>query len=178
MYYASRLAWIRRESSQYEHSQAQLPTAAVIAAPCSARSASCAGPAGPHEARRETSRRPSAGCCEGPVVPHMGQLFSSLWGSLFGSGRELKIVMVGLDNAGKTTVLYRMSLGQTIETTATVGSNVEQIRHGSLTFEVCLAPLTCTACPKPAPAGLGAAAAVNPRAGPPSVSFPEADACS
>ncbi len=76
----------------------------------------------------------------------MGQLFSSLWGSLFGGARELKIVMVGLDNAGKTTVLYRMSLGQTIETTATVGSNVEQIRHGNLTFEVRLAPLTCTAC--------------------------------
>jgi len=66
----------------------------------------------------------------------MGQLFSSLWSTLFGGGRELKLVMVGLDNAGKTTVLYRMSLGQTIETTATVGSNVEQIKHGNLTFEV------------------------------------------
>lgn len=66
----------------------------------------------------------------------MGQLFSSLWNNLFGSGRELKIVMIGLDNAGKTTVLYRMSLGQTIETTATVGSNVEQLKHGNLTFEV------------------------------------------
>lgn len=69
----------------------------------------------------------------------MGQLFSSLWNNLFGSGRELKIVMIGLDNAGKTTVLYRMSLGQTIETTATVGSNVEQLKHGNLTFEVCYA---------------------------------------
>lgn len=66
----------------------------------------------------------------------MGQLFSSLWNNLFGSGRELKIVMVGLDNAGKTTVLYRMSLGQTVEAVATVGSNVEQLKHGNLTFEV------------------------------------------
>lgn len=65
----------------------------------------------------------------------MGQLFSSLWASLFPS-RELKIIMVGLDNAGKTTILYQLHLGQKIDTTATVGSNVEQVKHGNLTFEV------------------------------------------
>ena len=34
-------------------------------------------------------------------------LFGAIWNRLFGSD-EYKIVMVGLDNAGKTTILYRL----------------------------------------------------------------------
>ncbi len=36
----------------------------------------------------------------------MGLATSSLYGWLFGG--EYKVVMVGLDNAGKTTILYRL----------------------------------------------------------------------
>ena len=43
---------------------------------------------------------------------------------------------VGLDNAGKTTILYRLHLGQSVATNPTVGSNVEQIKHNNLLFEV------------------------------------------
>ena len=35
----------------------------------------------------------------------MGVAFSSLWNSLFGQ-KELKICILGLDNAGKTCLLY------------------------------------------------------------------------
>ena len=37
----------------------------------------------------------------------MGILFSSLWSKLF-SKAEVKIIIVGLDNAGKTTILYKL----------------------------------------------------------------------
>ena len=37
----------------------------------------------------------------------MGVAMSYLWQRLFGSN-EYKITMVGLDNAGKTTILYRL----------------------------------------------------------------------
>lgn len=37
--------------------------------------------------------------------------------------------MVGLDNAGKTTVLYRLHLGEAVRTVPTIGSNVEQARR-------------------------------------------------
>jgi len=37
----------------------------------------------------------------------MGLVFSSLARYLFGG--QYKVVMVGLDNAGKTTILYRLS---------------------------------------------------------------------
>jgi GTPase SAR1 family protein len=43
---------------------------------------------------------------------------------------------VGLDNAGKTTILYKMSLGETVQSTATVGSNVEMVRYKGIQMEV------------------------------------------
>lgn len=45
-------------------------------------------------------------------------------------------VQIGLDNAGKTTCLYRLNLGQTVTTTPTVGSNVEIVTHDHVTFEM------------------------------------------
>ena len=38
----------------------------------------------------------------------MGSLLSSFWGKLFNSERSFSILIVGLANAGKTTLLYRM----------------------------------------------------------------------
>ena len=43
----------------------------------------------------------------------MGVAFSSLWASLFGQ-KELKICILGLDNAGKTTIMYKMTLGSVV----------------------------------------------------------------
>ena len=65
----------------------------------------------------------------------MGLAISSLWGYLSGT-TEHKIVMVGLDNAGKSTLLYRLHLGDVIETQPTVGSNVEEVSHRSVRFQV------------------------------------------
>lgn len=53
--------------------------------------------------------------------------------------------MVGLDNAGKTTLLYRMNLGQVVETTPTIGSNVETVTHKNVEVRkhantVCMRP--------------------------------------
>ena len=64
----------------------------------------------------------------------MGLAVSSLYGWLFST--EYKVVMVGLDNAGKTTILYRLHLGDVITTTPTVGSNVEEVSHRNVTFQV------------------------------------------
>lgn len=50
--------------------------------------------------------------------------------------KDYKIVMVGLDNAGKTTALYRLNLGQAVSTVPTIGSNVERVSHNNMTFEV------------------------------------------
>lgn len=59
----------------------------------------------------------------------------AVWTRLFGR-REVCIIMVGLDAAGKTTVLYRMKLGTMVTTVPTVGFNVEKLEYKNLVFTV------------------------------------------
>lgn len=47
-------------------------------------------------------------------------LYFRLWARLFGS-REMHILMVGLDAAGKTTILYKLKLGEVLTTIPTIG---------------------------------------------------------
>lgn len=50
----------------------------------------------------------------------MGNLFASLFKGLFGK-KEMRILMVGLDAAGKTTILYKLKLGEIVTTIPTIG---------------------------------------------------------
>ncbi|KAI8099677.1 ADP-ribosylation factor family-domain-containing protein [Halteromyces radiatus] len=63
----------------------------------------------------------------------MGIIFSGLWNKLF-SKAEVKIIIVGLDNAGKTTILYKLLMDQVVTTTPTIGSNVEEIQYKNIKF--------------------------------------------
>ncbi len=65
----------------------------------------------------------------------MGVLLSRLWFFMF-PAKEYKIVVVGLDNAGKTTTLYKLHLGEVVVTQPTVGSNVEELVYKNIRFEV------------------------------------------
>eukprot|EP00200_Dunaliella_tertiolecta_P004051 CAMPEP_0202358332 /NCGR_PEP_ID=MMETSP1126-20121109/12035_1 /ASSEMBLY_ACC=CAM_ASM_000457 /TAXON_ID=3047 /ORGANISM="Dunaliella tertiolecta, Strain CCMP1320" /LENGTH=153 /DNA_ID=CAMNT_0048951459 /DNA_START=201 /DNA_END=659 /DNA_ORIENTATION=- len=65
----------------------------------------------------------------------MGALLSTFM-SFFFSGKEYKVVMVGLDNAGKTTILYKLSLGEVVQSSATVGSNVETVKYKNIQMEI------------------------------------------
>ena len=44
--------------------------------------------------------------------------------------------MLGLDAAGKTTILYKMKLNELITTIPTVGFNVEEVSYQNLTMTV------------------------------------------
>lgn len=55
--------------------------------------------------------------------------------SLFGE-TEARILMLGLDAAGKTTILYKLKLGQSVTTIPTVGFNVETVTYRSVKFNV------------------------------------------
>ena len=50
----------------------------------------------------------------------MGLSLSRLFSRLFGK-REMRILMVGLDAAGKTTILYKLKLGEVVTTIPTIG---------------------------------------------------------
>ena len=53
----------------------------------------------------------------------MGALIKSILNSF--ADMKAKILMLGLDNAGKTTILYQMKLNENIISVPTVGFNVE-----------------------------------------------------
>ena len=54
----------------------------------------------------------------------MGILISTLMDRFFGP-MPARICMLGLDNAGKTTILYKLKLGEVVSTIPTIGFNVE-----------------------------------------------------
>ncbi|CAL8094745.1 unnamed protein product [Calicophoron daubneyi] len=63
----------------------------------------------------------------------MGNFFSGMFGRLFGK-KEVRILMVGLDAAGKTTILYKLKLGEIVSTIPTIGFNVETVEYKNITF--------------------------------------------
>merc|ERR1712137_696793 len=61
---------------------------------------------------------------------------SRVFSILGSSKKEQRIVMVGLDNAGKTTILYQVKMGEVVQTTPTIGFNVETVSRKNVTFSV------------------------------------------
>ncbi|EQB47837.1 hypothetical protein CGLO_12991 [Colletotrichum gloeosporioides Cg-14] len=78
----------------------------------------------------------------------MGASMSWLSGLLW-SKKEIRILILGLvcthrtraaadaaDNAGKTTLLYRLKIGEVVTTIPTIGFNVESVTYKNLNFNV------------------------------------------
>merc|ERR1712194_950843 len=65
----------------------------------------------------------------------MGLAFSKIWARMVGK-TEMRILMVGLDAAGKTTILYKLKLGEVVTTIPTIGFNVETVEYKNLSFTV------------------------------------------
>ncbi|XP_048027868.1 ADP-ribosylation factor 4-like isoform X1 [Megalobrama amblycephala] len=65
----------------------------------------------------------------------MGVFFSHIFSRLF-EKKEMRLLMVGLDAAGKTTVLYKLKLGKVVTTIPTLGFNVETVEYKNISFTV------------------------------------------
>jgi len=65
----------------------------------------------------------------------MGLAFSKIFSRMFGK-KEMRILMVGLDAAGKTTILYKLKLGEVVTTIPTIGFNVETVEYKNISFTV------------------------------------------
>ena len=50
--------------------------------------------------------------------------------------KEMRILMLGLDAAGNTTILYRLKLAEVVTTIPTVGFNVETVEYKNIKFNV------------------------------------------
>ena len=60
-----------------------------------------------------------------------GRIFERLWGE-----KEHRILILGLDGAGKTTILYQLQIGEVVNTIPTIGFNVETVVYKNLKFQV------------------------------------------
>lgn len=65
----------------------------------------------------------------GVLVSKLASLFSD-----FGTGKEYRILLLGLDAAGKTTLLYKTKIGEQVHTVPTIGFNVETVVVKNLTL--------------------------------------------
>merc|ERR1712006_18665 len=68
------------------------------------------------------------------TVKDMG-IFSKVFGKLVGK-KDCRILMVGLDAAGKTIILYKLKLGEIVTTIPTIGFNVEIVENKNISFTV------------------------------------------
>lgn len=65
----------------------------------------------------------------------MGVYLSTLW-SRWTPNREFRLLMLGLDAAGKTCTLYKLKLGENVTTIPTIGFNVETVQYRNISFTV------------------------------------------
>lgn len=60
--------------------------------------------------------------------------------------KESKILMLGLDAAGKTTTLYNLKVGEVVTTIPTIGFNVEAIQYKNVDFTCWVSQITARQC--------------------------------
>lgn len=65
----------------------------------------------------------------------MGNNFTEIFGDLF-KRKDMRVLMLGLDQAGKTTILYKLKLGEVVSCIPTIGFNVETVEVGKCNFTV------------------------------------------
>ena len=63
-------------------------------------------------------------------------MFISILVSRLFPKRKVRILMVGLDAAGKTTILYKLKVGEVVTCVPTIGFNVETIEYKNISFTV------------------------------------------
>eukprot|EP00929_Paragymnodinium_shiwhaense_P110795 TRINITY_DN7801_c0_g1_i1.p1 TRINITY_DN7801_c0_g1~~TRINITY_DN7801_c0_g1_i1.p1 ORF type:complete len:183 (-),score=43.33 TRINITY_DN7801_c0_g1_i1:335-883(-) len=66
----------------------------------------------------------------------MGVMFAKMIFDRYTGMSNKKLVMVGLDGAGKTTILYKLKLGDVVTTCPTIGFNVETVEYKKISFQV------------------------------------------
>ena len=65
----------------------------------------------------------------------MGKLISKLL-NLFMKSQQYRISMIGFDAAGKTSILYKLRLGEHVETFPTIGFNLETVTYRNIKFTI------------------------------------------
>jgi Arf/Sar family protein len=67
----------------------------------------------------------------GAALSQARTLFDKYFGNV-----DMRVVMLGLDAAGKTTILYKLHIGEVLSTVPTLGFNVEKVQYKNVMFTV------------------------------------------
>ncbi len=54
----------------------------------------------------------------------------------FFTSSNIEVVLIGLENSGKTTLINQLSLGQALPTAPTIGLNVKNLKKGGVNMKV------------------------------------------
>ena len=69
----------------------------------------------------------------------MGSIFTRVFEKIsnrFSGMGDARILMLGLDGAGKTTILFNLKLGEVVNTVPTIGFNMETVQYKNVEFSV------------------------------------------
>ena len=67
----------------------------------------------------------------------MGGLLSSLWNMLFEQNKEVKLSLIGLDGAGKTTIINKLiNVNFKNETAPTIGVDTKELQMKNISIKV------------------------------------------
>ncbi|RWW32679.1 hypothetical protein GW17_00002646 [Ensete ventricosum] len=77
---------------------------------------------------RRNAQATRSECCGSNSTGIMGLTFTKLFSRLFAK-KEMRILMVGLDAAGKTTILYKLKLGEIVTTIPTIDGSDQHHPH-------------------------------------------------
>ena len=72
----------------------------------------------------------------GNVKSNLVKKFSALSVYMGLNNMVALILFLGLDAAGKTTILYKLKLGEIVTTIPTIGFNVETVEYKNISFTV------------------------------------------
>ena len=61
-------------------------------------------------------------------------IFLSKIRSLWETKKKTKLILIGLDSAGKTTLLYKLKLNENVYTIPTIGFNVEEVAYKNMSM--------------------------------------------
>jgi len=71
---------------------------------------------------------------KGSFFASFKNFMTSKYGLFKFDGKFIRILMVGLDAAGKTTILYKLKLGEVLTTIPTIGFNIETVQYKKVEF--------------------------------------------
>ncbi|EGC30424.1 hypothetical protein DICPUDRAFT_73423 [Dictyostelium purpureum] len=69
------------------------------------------------------------------IINSISSLFSNIF-RLFEGKKDSRLLMIGLDGAGKTTILYKLKLGDIVSTIPTIGFNVETLEYKNISCTI------------------------------------------